>query len=1250
MDKIDWINLDTYGASISISSFSGSEDPHERFTVIQFDDYPDSSMSKSLHDLGFLRVGLNFIRNTSSFSLLEMKKAFSLLRVEKMEISNTRKLFSGVCPVKFHDKDSSLHVDSYRRLNDFQVAYEPASALGKPIAAIPLNLAKGTSSALQSLIERKGSIDEWLTKELGYSSKEEMASFLSPEQIDAVALAIDCAHDGTGSICADQTGLGKGRVGAALARWAVLHDRRFIFITEKANLFTDFWRDVVDTGSDKVIGEPFILNDGAKIVDPVTAEIIYKSPKSSEIKDIIASGNLPEKYKVVFLTYSQLNRKGSAKTDFFTNICQGAHIHADESHNAAGAESQTSQSVALGMSGAASYSYSSATHARNASNLAIYSPILPPSITKVENMVEVLSAGGPPLLEALSQMLAETGRLVRREHDLTDMKIELLIDKLRSDEHNYLADKLAPILSSVARLSMDIDSEIDNMNSFAEGHKKTGKYYTIHWGARLAAIVNQFLSTIKIDDCVEKCTSYLMAGEKPVVVLVNTMESLLRDLSGDDNANFEDAFGELCMDEDGTYHEPSFRDALRLLVNRTITINYREGKNDPQKVEIENEILRMEADRILAMIEDFPDLPLSPIDEIMSRVEKNGQALYEEGKIEYPWKMGEISARKMRILEGRAETMKEIDRNEVIAGFQGGSIDGLVLTKAASTGLSLHANARSKDTRPRVMIEHQIPSNVVERVQFWGRIKRRGGINEPRFVCLATNLPYELRPLAIQNRKVAELSANVTGSASTAVSMDVPDPINSLGNRIARRIFEENKKTAYKMGVSLKVDQEKADDELYFVNRFLSRLPLLSSNERDVLYTTFIENYTEALRDLEARGKHPSKPRELDGIWKVVDRTLYEPGNPSDGPVFGRPVYVSTIKSNQYLTPLNEQHVLRLVKIGRRELSEKYGNQVPSQAFKTIIEDVKERRGDLLKAALPSKYSSVVEALQASENNMVKREADKIKKILSFLSAAEIGGYITISDEDNQPKDAVLLGIIPPKDSSDYHKTGHYMVSYLIPGDESPREVSLATLFVDEKFAYKPIHQSRKNNLSYPEFKNLPSGSVEVTRKILDGNPFFAVKLAVEKSMGTNTRITLDSGEIISAVLIPKNKQHILEHLPGSTVVANTALEIVRLGGEVYTNPSAQHEGLVAKRDGPGISIKIPGKKKLSKPFDIEEVTAITGAFKGDWRGQEVFVSPEQFLKVADILFSKGMMLHFSGHWRAVALDATNSHEQTITP
>ncbi|MEG1971195.1 MAG: hypothetical protein RR101_13880, partial [Burkholderiaceae bacterium] len=114
--------------------------------------------------------------------------------------------------------------DDGREENRWQAPYIPASQVSEPEAMSPRNMLGPVRKALAGLMDRRGmGIDEFVASKLQWSI-DEMGQYLSAEQVDAVALAIDGMDDGQGFVEVDQTGLGKGRVLAALARYARLNN------------------------------------------------------------------------------------------------------------------------------------------------------------------------------------------------------------------------------------------------------------------------------------------------------------------------------------------------------------------------------------------------------------------------------------------------------------------------------------------------------------------------------------------------------------------------------------------------------------------------------------------------------------------------------------------------------------------------------------------------------------------------------------------------------------------------------------------------------------------------------------------------------------------------------------------------------------------------------------------------------------------------------------------------------------------
>jgi len=1151
---------------------------------------------------------------------------------------------------------------SGERVNRFQLKYRPASRVGTPVATIPVNLASATESALARVVSEYGDIDEFVAGRLKWTV-EEMAGYLSPEQVDAVALAIAGADRGQGFVLADQTGLGKGRVVAAIARAIMVSGKVAIVITEKENLFSDLFRDIIDIGSLDLFGRPFMLNADAEIVSTSSAErqVIHAAWDKKTVAEAVRSGRLPDGCKIMLATYSQFNKRGSPKAEFLSKVAAGAEMVCDESHNAVG-DSATSEVLAAAMDIADSVTFSSATFAKNAQNLSAYKRLFPVSM-RSSDLMSVLASGGQAMSEALAQMLAEDGAYLRREHDLSGIKIEVLDDSERLPRNRAYADALHPILAKVAKISRAVSEVADEKNQ-GLGHaagagngsqqgKKAGKefWYAGNFGSRLGVIVRQFITAMLVDFCVERSVRSLLDGVKPVVVIESTMESLMRELAGEGQADTE-----VALDEDGQpvvstptaedeaavvegVKPPDFRDALRLLVDRTMQLSVkRPGADEPERIPVDDPDLVALADEVRAMIAGFPDLPLSPIDDVRERIEAEGRRLFEAGAIERPWVADEISARGMRVVDGSYVKTPPIDRNGAVSGFNSGRSDALVLTTAASTGLSLHSSEKVKDRRPRRMIELQIIANPTQRVQMWGRVNRRGQVNLPFFDALSTALPLQTRQLAIQNRKVADLSANVTASAESASAMDVPDMIDAVGNAVCKRILEEKPSLADRMFIPLKLqDMEKAEGELYHVNKFLQRLVLLSSEEQEALYNEALAAYEDAVRDMAARGQHPRGARELEGEWRVVDREVFEAGDSRDGPVFGRPVTVTTIESRKMLQPWTGERVLAAVDESFRRLLAVRG-ATDADLFGPQVKAIMDNRTNVLQAALSRYHISIKQALQDQKPNAVKEADNRITRLVMLLKSLRPGLAIEIVGEDGR-EIGVVTDVRPPRDLKDSHLPGRWSIRYVVPGDESPREISAASIIRDSQASVQAYPGNVIPKAKLDQYDRAPRGLVPVRRKILDGNLVRAVIAARHAGWGSAVTWTDDNGLPHRAIMVPKSKQDSLHTLPGRVTSPDIAVSLLEAGADLWTNPDDSEGGAEIRMSGDQVHVTVPGSKRLAKAFETDAILAVAGRFSGDHRSKQASIPRHRAAELCRALAAGGHAFHFMGRFRALVSD-----------
>lgn len=1235
-EQIEWVNLGHVGAELRVASFDDT--PSETALLIRANSPFTEAVADTLRKAGFRKIKgpkTVWARRGRDLKLRELRAAFPLMRAVHMDLDDTRFRVRGPSP--FYKAPTKVTLP--KPVNPFQVKYHPGSKLGTPIAMIPVNMAEPTRKALERVEAFYGPIDDFVAARLDMTVHE-MEKVLSPEQIDAIALGIAATERGREFILADQTGLGKGRVLAGLALAAVVSNKPLVFITEKANLFSDFWRDLKDIGADKFLGQPFLLNSGSDIVDvsSLNGDILFQAMEDKELRKVIKSGKLPDGMKFMMCTYSQFNQLHSAKGDFLENVADGAFVLVDEAHNAAGDGSNTSQTLEIALARAWGVLRSSATFARRVSSLLAYLRVLPPSL-RTETARELLLQSGNVLAEVLSESLAEDGVLVRREHDLSEINIEVVFDNKRKARNAAIADALAPILVKLSKLQYLVNDEIENRNEEIgnpEGKPNKPRWYTANFGSRLQPLMRQFMTALSVDHCVEECVDYLMRDIKPVIVIEQTMESLMRELSddmpsGDDNSLSDVA--PVATEEDGVENTdpsvkpPAFRDALSLMLSRIMEMSYKVPKKDPERIKVDDPTCIAEAKSLQDMIDAFPDLSLSPIDDIRDKVEAISRDLHAAGKIPRPWVMNEISARGMRVVNGNYIPYKPPLRNETIVGFNSGRIDGLVLTRAASTGLSLHAAAHFADRRQRAMIELQIAANVVERVQFFGRVNRRGQVSTPFFKTLGTGLPSQVRTLANENRKLAMLSANVSANAENATAMDVPDIIDSVGNEIAQRMLEDQPRLAERMGIAMKnIDQDVAEAELYYINKLLQRLCFLKTSEQEAIFERLQAGYADMLAGLKAQGKTPRGTRELKGQWKEVSREVYEPGNEDDGPVFGRAVEIVTMEGESQRDPLSSARVLETIREARARLGKASGNAV-GPFFEAEINLIKKNRRNVLQTAVSGRLISVDTALKDREDNAVKRLDTKLTFLQNLISITAPGVGITVPDEDDDRKHGIIVDVLPPEVAL-LHNPGQWRVRYALPGEGHIKEVSFATILRDPQFQIIQTRPADQLNPDLAVFDRAPRGNVKEIRTFLSGNLVKAVAAATDVQAGSLVAWYDMEGVRHRSVLVNQRKLKALLDRASRASDPKKCLEVLMVRNILFSNPAGRMKGLLIEKLDKGFQVRLPATKEF-QPLSPDQLEPYCQTFRTEKGEKLARVSDMEIERLLTFLFSKEIPLHY---------------------
>ena len=205
--------------------------------------------------------------------------------------------------------------------------------------------------------------------------------------------------------------------------------------------------------------------------------------------------------------------------------------------------------------------------------------------------------------------------------------------------------------------------------------------------------------------------------------------------------------------------------------------------------------------------------------------------------------------------------------NAVKRAFNNGEIQALLINRSAATGASMHASPQFLDRSRRVLLEHQIPENVTDRIQLIGRVNRYDQVTFPLVETCTTGIYGELRYVMMQNRKLEKMSANVRSSRENAMLIkDVPDLFNSIGLEAIRSYVQDEPLVAKKLALPenfLEITGVAA------VNMFLMRLPLLKVAEQRQVYDQLFNRFDESFNRHELLGTNPLKTREFD--WRAKE-------------------------------------------------------------------------------------------------------------------------------------------------------------------------------------------------------------------------------------------------------------------------------------------------------------------------------------------------------------------------------------------
>ena len=498
---------------------------------------------------------------------------------------------------------------------------------------MPDNMADATCAAIANLRNAVGGDIIGFVCERLRMSRAQLYEALMIEQVEGVALAIyNIEARQQGLIIGDQTGVGKGRQAAAIVRYAIQQGMMPIFITARAYLFSDFYRDAKALGISNMT--PFVVNSDARVVDYTQAISEYEEPIRAEDesedefdarmvaaqakaykvvfrgadKELMTSqGIVPPEVNYIMSTYSQFNRARRAgkirgrgvKVDKGAWLLEVARQRPcvfilDESHTAAGLSSNTGVFFRKALSLSKGALFLSATFAKRPENMSVYAAktVIGEANMSPAELSAAMKEGGVPMQELLARNLARYGQMIRRERQSTGVTVRYIsMDKAGAEEFGIAdtsvedcanADVVTAIIRRMVRFQHNVVQPIANTIEVQEATKLESDFPECTVSAscispyeRLFLLIESMLLAVKARNIALRTLMHIREGRKVVICVSKTGESTLRSLCNAD--------GTLCSV--GQEVDGGFRSYLKTLVETLTQVRIKCDVKEKEQLE-----------------------------------------------------------------------------------------------------------------------------------------------------------------------------------------------------------------------------------------------------------------------------------------------------------------------------------------------------------------------------------------------------------------------------------------------------------------------------------------------------------------------------------------------------------------------------------------------------------------------------------------------------------------------------------------
>lgn len=931
-----------------------------------------------------------------------------------------------------------------------KVKYQPHSAAYSIGAVVPAR----QKEALDNVLNKLGDADQYLVDNLGYNDKEDLYAHLAAEQIDAVALGLKQMEKGNGFIIGDQTGIGKGRQAAAIIRYAVKQGRIPISFTQKANLFSDTYRDLNDIGSPEL--RPFILassNEGnikvnydeevkgpdGKTTTVRKQKVVYKVPSKTEtervLKYIAENGKLPEGYDYILTTYSQIrngleefkggkwkakkkvtatDRNGQMKRDAIKRIAENSVFILDESHDAAGEGSGSAfiQDVLPKVKGV---TFLSATYAKTPDAMKLYAlktDLGSKNKEEGENgdaswkVLNAIKKGGAVFQEIMSQALIKSGQMIRRERDMTGVTIDwnpLTENEVEIQGQRDKFDNIFGIFNDILNFQRTyVDAKLGQMSDdlaliqgsadHTPGTKDMG-IGNVTFASKAYNVVQQALFSIKAEKVADYAIEAIKNGEKPVIAVNNTMGSMIDEYPMGVEMDMPDLNSTLMKGLEGILRYTEKND-MGDQVNSTLRVEELGEEAVARYNEIKQKIASVSS-----------GLSISPIDVIKHRLEEAG------------YKVGELTGRNTEMVyteNGKVIRKNRTDKNKnaLADRFNNGDLDALILNRSAAAGISLHASSKYKDQRQRTMIFAQMQGNINDEVQIRGRIDRTGQVRRGKYVYLVSAIPAEQRLMMMFKNKLKSLDANTTSSQKSKFNeVDVQDFTNKYGDEIVLQYMAQHPEYYNKLADPLGWGfMEYARDGLSIgelksgmkpnitspAYEVMKRLTLLPVKEQEVVLKDISDSYSQKIKQLNDMGMNDLEMTDMPLDAKTLKREVWKEGSDPNGDnAFADNTYIETVEMNVLKKPMKAEEV----EDAQKKMLDGKDYETWRKDKVAEIRAAQQAKIEDTKAKMEAQTEKKVAKVEESTRLALERENAKIQKKIDKGEELKPGEHVLTEEE-----------------------------------------------------------------------------------------------------------------------------------------------------------------------------------------------------------------------------------------------------------